>query len=80
MDAGAQSPAAALVQELEHSADVIVTVDPLSTGLATDVHGQVSVVHWTDALGSAEFRRAPCTLQFKLLESGVLFSHPGGKF
>ncbi|CAK9196198.1 unnamed protein product [Sphagnum troendelagicum] len=80
VDAGAQSPAAALVQELEHSADVIVTVDPLSTGLATDVHGQVSVVHWTDALCSAEFRRAPCTLQFKLLESSVLFSHPGGKF
>ncbi|CAK9196173.1 unnamed protein product [Sphagnum troendelagicum] len=77
---GAQSPAAALVQELEHSADVIVTVDPLSTGLATDVHGQVSVVHWTDALCGAEFRRAPCTLQFKLLESSVLFSHPGGKF
>ncbi|CAM6066381.1 unnamed protein product [Sphagnum tenellum] len=80
VDAGAQSPAAALVQELEHSADVIVTVDPLSTGLATDVHGQVSVVHWTDALCGAEFRRAPCTLQFKLLESSVLFSHPGGKF
>ncbi|KAH9547254.1 hypothetical protein CY35_11G026100 [Sphagnum magellanicum] len=80
VDAGAQSPAAALVQELEHSADVIVTVDPLSTGLATDVHGQVSVVHWTDALCRAEFRRAPCTLQFKLLESSVLFSHPGGKF
>lgn len=30
-----------LAQELDHIADVTISVDPLSTGLANDVHGQV---------------------------------------
>jgi hypothetical protein len=32
---------ASLAQELDHIADVTISVDPLSTGLASDVHGQV---------------------------------------
>jgi len=32
---------ASLAQELDHIADVVISVDPLSTGLANDVHGQV---------------------------------------
>lgn len=32
---------ASLVQELDHIVDVMISVDPLSTGLANDVHGQV---------------------------------------
>ena len=32
---------ASLVQELDHIADVMISVDPLSTGLSNDVHGQV---------------------------------------
>lgn len=34
--------AVSLVQELDYTADVVITVDPLSTGLAVDVHGQVT--------------------------------------
>lgn len=32
---------ASLALELDHIADVVICVDPLATGLAADVHGQV---------------------------------------
>lgn len=37
-----EQTAASLAQELDHIADVVISVDPLSTGLANDVHGQVA--------------------------------------
>lgn len=35
---------ASLAHELDHIADVVISVDPLSTGLANDVHGQVATL------------------------------------
>lgn len=39
---GCEQSVASLAQELDHIADVVISVDPLSTGLANDVHGQVA--------------------------------------
>ncbi|KAG0605907.1 hypothetical protein M758_9G097100 [Ceratodon purpureus] len=71
---------ASLAHELDHIADVVISVDPLSTGLANDVHGQVTVVHWSDVLSNRESRKGIQTLQFKLMENNTTFFHPGGRF
>lgn len=76
---GEQAVAASLAQELDHIADVVISVDPLSTGLANDVHGQVTVVHWSDVLSNRESRKGVQTLQFKLMENNTTFFHPGGQ-
>jgi len=70
---------ASLALELDHIADVVICVDPLATGLAADVHGQVTIVHWTDVLSTMDSRKGVQTLQFKLMENNTFYFHPGGQ-
>ncbi|KAL2653029.1 hypothetical protein R1flu_021157 [Riccia fluitans] len=42
-----ESPVSSMNLALEYAADTVLTVEPLSTGLAVDVHGQVTILHRT---------------------------------
>ncbi|CAM6095081.1 unnamed protein product [Calypogeia fissa] len=65
--------------ELEYVSNTVISVEPLSTGLAADVHGQMTihnrsgrshVQHSVPGLGIQKF-------QFRIMENGVQFFLPG---
>lgn len=73
-----------LLRGLIHMADVVTIVEPLDSGTATDVHGQVSVVHQTARFRSTEVAcsldggwAATTQLHFRISEGSVLFFRPG---
>ncbi|GAQ87427.1 hypothetical protein KFL_003520060 [Klebsormidium nitens] len=77
-----------LASIMEHSADLILQVEPLSTGAAADIHGQLLITQrtnkWMDHLrkgiGGFEATKLPRQqkFQFRLLETGVKLLHIGG--
>ncbi|CAN6313183.1 unnamed protein product [Urochloa humidicola] len=68
-----------LLLHLRYIADLVVKAAPLSTGLAADVHGQLSVVN----KGTFREQRAKVqkvwNLHFKVKENGVDFFYPGSR-
>ncbi|CAM0145170.1 unnamed protein product [Urochloa decumbens] len=68
-----------LLLHLRYIADLVVKAEPLSTGLAADVHGQLSVVN------KGAFREQRAKVQkvwnfhFKVKENGVDFFYPGSR-
>ncbi|KAJ7513478.1 hypothetical protein O6H91_23G001600 [Diphasiastrum complanatum] len=73
------------LRELEHAADVVISVEPLSTGYATDIHGQLKVVNRTiSSSTSRKMSEVPQLrlhhLLFKLTENTVQFSTAGHQF
>lgn len=77
-----------LATTLEHTADLVLQVDPLATGSAADIHGQLSITQRTNRwrTKSSEGVASPSTsrfsrqqkFQFRLLETGVKLIHIGG--
>ncbi|EPS69923.1 hypothetical protein M569_04844 [Genlisea aurea] len=59
-----------LLLQLEYMADVVVKVEPLATGLAADVHGQLTV---------SKKRNRAHDMQFRIKDSGVELFYPGTK-
>eukprot|EP00850_Spirogloea_muscicola_P002050 SM000007S21010 [mRNA] locus=s7:1407459:1408283:- [translate_table: standard] len=61
---------------LGHWADTVLSVEPLATGHAADVHGQVEIVHRTQKLLSGPPGPLPLArrLQFRVTESGIVFN------
>ncbi|KAL2645096.1 hypothetical protein R1flu_012683 [Riccia fluitans] len=43
----AEPPVSSMNLALEYAAATVLTVEPLSTGLSVDVHGQVTILHRT---------------------------------
>ncbi|KAL7148652.1 hypothetical protein ABFS83_06G193200 [Erythranthe nasuta] len=66
-----------LLLELEYLADVRIKVEPLATGLANDVHGQLTVSNKgglvEDGCGKVH------NFQFRIKDSGVEYFYPGSK-
>lgn len=70
---------ATLLLQMEYLADVLVKAEPLATGLAADVHGQLTVLNKgiSDGLGSS--RNKMCNFHFRLKESCVEYFYPGSR-
>jgi len=68
-----------LLLHLRHIADRVVKAAPLSTGLAADVHGQLSVIN----KGTFSEQRAKAqkvwSFHFKVKENGTDFFYPGSR-
>eukprot|EP00250_Pteridium_aquilinum_P002567 c12791_g1_i1 orf=276-1037(-) len=64
--------------QLEYLSDTVINVEPLATGQASDVHGQIIVEHRmpSDTDSSAHLLNG-YGLHYKLMENGVLFFAPG---
>ncbi|KAG2405033.1 Elongator complex protein [Vigna angularis] len=69
----------AVILEMEYRADILVKAEPLATGLAKDVHGQLMVLnketqhqHGITAIKSYNFH-------FKIKENGIECFYPGTK-
>lgn len=73
----------AMVHQLEHWSDIVINVEPLATGQASDVHGQVMIKHrmpWNAGSGAhsnANQNKNFYVLHYKLMENTVLFFAPG---
>lgn len=65
--------------KLEYLADVVIKVEPLATGLAADVHGQLTVVN----KGLRDSYQSPdskiCNFNFKVKDSNVEFFYHGSR-
>ncbi|KAL3698446.1 hypothetical protein R1sor_012522 [Riccia sorocarpa] len=76
-----EPPAFSMNLALEYVSDTVVTVEPLSTGLAVDVHGQVTILHRTVQMEYQRLKSKPRSriqkYQFRILESTVQFFRPG---
>ncbi|KZV32030.1 elongator complex protein 6-like [Dorcoceras hygrometricum] len=67
-----------LVLQLEHLADVLIKAEPLATGLASDVHGQLTVLEKGVGDFSGKSRNNKLYIfQFRIKESGVEYFYPG---
>ncbi|XP_077213431.1 elongator complex protein 6-like isoform X2 [Tasmannia lanceolata] len=66
-----------LISQLEYLADIVIKAEPLATGLATDVHGQLTVVNRgilnEDGHSSNKIRN----FHFKIKENTVEYFYPG---
>ncbi|KAM7499209.1 hypothetical protein LguiA_023623 [Lonicera macranthoides] len=74
---------ATLILQLEHLADVVIKVEPLATGLATDVHGQVTVINKGRRIEDDErFGRSMNKLKnfhFRVKDNIVDYFYPGSR-
>ncbi|GFP89740.1 elongator complex protein 6 [Phtheirospermum japonicum] len=68
-----------LLLQLEYLADVVMKVEPLATGLATDVHGQLTVTNKELGDGPSKLRNKVHNFQFRIKDSGVEYFYPGSK-
>ncbi|KAK6156391.1 hypothetical protein DH2020_010639 [Rehmannia glutinosa] len=68
-----------LLLQLEYLADVVMKVEPLATGLATDVHGQLTVTNKGLEDGSGKSRNKVHNFHFRIKDSGVEYFYPGSK-
>ncbi|KAI3929024.1 hypothetical protein MKX01_029553 [Papaver californicum] len=68
-----------LILQMEYLADVVVKAEPLVTGLATDVHGQLTVLNKgaTDEHGGV--RSKLHNFHFKVKENSVEYFYPGSR-
>lgn len=68
-----------LLLKLEYLADVVIKVEPFSTGLATDVHGQLTVSNKGIHDGSGKSRNKVHNFHFRIKDSSVEYFYPGSK-
>uniref|UniRef100_A0A0A9CRU8 Elongator complex protein 6 n=1 Tax=Arundo donax TaxID=35708 RepID=A0A0A9CRU8_ARUDO len=68
-----------LLLHLRYMADLVIKAAPLSTGLAADIHGQLSVVK--KGMFSEQRRKAQkvWNFHFKVKENGAEFFYPGSR-
>eukprot|EP00249_Psilotum_nudum_P036103 c6335_g1_i1 orf=320-1147(-) len=77
-----------LIKHLEHWADTVINVAPLSTGSAIDVHGQMTIIHRTsyntkchaNLMVFTDPKKELYSLHYKILENTVHFFPPGKHF
>lgn len=69
-----------LLAHLRYIADLVIKAAPLSTGLATDVHGQLSVVNKGMLIEQRPAKgRKVWSFHFKVKENGADFFYPGSR-
>ncbi|KAL3649768.1 hypothetical protein CASFOL_006171 [Castilleja foliolosa] len=68
-----------MLLQLEYLADVVMKVEPLATGLATDVHGQLTVTNKGLEDGPCKSRNKVHNFQFKIRDGVVEYFYPGNK-
>ncbi|KAK2413930.1 elongator complex protein [Trifolium repens] len=65
----------AIISEMEYLADILVKAEPLATGLAKDVHGQLMVLHKQHGISPAKIHN----FHFKIKENSIECFYPGTK-
>ncbi|KAG8390654.1 hypothetical protein BUALT_Bualt01G0106100 [Buddleja alternifolia] len=68
-----------LLLQLEYLADVVIKVEPLVTGPATDVHGQLTVLNKGLQDGPGKSRNKVNNFQFRIKDSFVEYFYPGNR-
>ncbi|KAJ1297659.1 hypothetical protein BS78_01G393900 [Paspalum vaginatum] len=68
-----------LLLHLRYVADLVVKAAPLSTGLAADVHGQLSVVNKGTFHKQSAKSQKVWNFYFKVKENGADFFYPGSR-
>ncbi|CAI9787243.1 unnamed protein product [Fraxinus pennsylvanica] len=67
-----------LLLQMEYHADVVIKAEPLSTGLATDVHGQLTVLD--KGLGGCFINSGKIrNFQFRIKDNQVEYFYPGSR-
>ncbi|XP_059457567.1 elongator complex protein 6 [Corylus avellana] len=69
----------ALILQLEYLADILMKAEPLATGLATDVHGQLTILNRGMWDGQGSSRNRICNFHFRVKENGVEYFSPGSR-
>ncbi|KAL1819282.1 hypothetical protein ACET3Z_014151 [Daucus carota] len=68
---------ATILLQMQYLADVLVKAEPLPTGLATDVHGQLTVLNKSNCNSLGSSRNKMHNFQFRLKESSAEYFYPG---
>lgn len=68
-----------LLLQLEYLADLVIKVEPLATGLASDVHGQLTVLNKGVGDISGKPRNKVSNFQFRIKDAGAEFFYPGSR-
>ncbi|XP_052205037.1 elongator complex protein 6 [Diospyros lotus] len=68
-----------LILQMEYLAEVIVKAEPLATGLAADVHGQLTVVNKRICEGLWSSRNKMGNFHFRVRENAVECFYPGSR-
>ncbi|CAK9144186.1 unnamed protein product [Ilex paraguariensis] len=66
-----------LILQMEYLADTLIKAEPLATGLATDVHGQLTVMNKGICDGSRISRNKMRNFHFRVKENSVEYFYPG---
>lgn len=66
-----------LTLQMEYMADILIKAEPLATGLASDVHGQLTVLEKGFSDGQTSSRGKVHKFQFKVKENGADYFYPG---
>ncbi|KAJ1694768.1 hypothetical protein LUZ63_011466 [Rhynchospora breviuscula] len=78
-DAYSNEEAPRLMAHLQHLSDIEIRTAPLNTGLAADVHGQLTVINKGLFNDDRRSGRRIWNFQFKVKESSVEFFYPGSQ-
>ena len=65
--------------QMEYLADILIKAEPLATGLATDVHGQLTVLNKGMNYGQWSSRNKTNNFHFKVKENIVECFYPGSR-
>ncbi|XP_042477446.1 elongator complex protein 6 [Macadamia integrifolia] len=68
-----------LILHMEYLADVVIKAEPLVTGLATDVHGQLTVINKGIIDEQRSLRNRVCNFHFNIKENSVEYFYPGSR-
>ncbi|KAA8539380.1 hypothetical protein F0562_026072 [Nyssa sinensis] len=66
-----------LILQMEYLADIMIKAEPLATGLATDVHGQLTILNQGISDGLGNSRNKLRNFHFKVKENSVDYFYPG---
>ncbi|XP_028799414.1 elongator complex protein 6-like [Neltuma alba] len=68
-----------LILEMEHLADILIKAEPLVTGLAKDVHGQLTVMNKETQNPQISSPIKIRNFHFRIKENGIEYFYPGTK-
>ncbi|WOL06895.1 elongator complex protein 6 isoform X1 [Canna indica] len=69
-----------LLSHLDYLSDVVIKTEPLATGIAADVHGQLTIINKGVFTECGRSMNKVHNFQFKVKDNGVDFFYPGSQF
>ncbi|XP_015578367.1 elongator complex protein 6 isoform X1 [Ricinus communis] len=69
----------AFILQMEYLADILIKAEPLATGLATDVHGQLTVLSTGICCRKGNLKNKISNFQFMVKENSVEYFYPGSR-